>query len=81
MIKVVETADADADARWLREQGMASHYRRSILADHVLRDSGATFKAQAIFIPRSASFVADVIFLRKNLRNSAWRHGRARIET
>ena len=81
MIKVVETAEADADTRWLPGQGMASHYRRSTLADHVLRDSGVTFKAQAILIPRSASFVADVIFLRMNLRNSAWRHGCVRIET
>ena len=75
MIKVVETADAGADSWWLPEQGMASHYRRSTLADHVLsrsRHRRSLFRA----VP-----VADVIFLRMNLRNSAWRHGRVRIET
>ena len=61
MIKVVETAEADADSGWLPEQGMASHYRRSTLAGHVIRDSGVTFKVQTISIPRSASFVADVL--------------------
>ena len=71
MIKVVEKAEADADAGWLPGQGMPSHYRRSALANHVLRHGGVTFKVQAIFIPRSASFVADVIFLRMNFRNSA----------
>ena len=81
MINVVETAEAVANTGWLREEGMASHNRRSTLADHVLWDSGVTFKAQAIFILRSASFTADVIFLRMNFRNSAWRHGRVTIET
>ena len=59
MSKVVETAEADADTLYPLAQGKASHYRRSTLADHVLKDSGVTFKAQAIFIPRSASSIAD----------------------
>ena len=82
MSNVVETAETDADTRWLPEQGIASQNRRSTLPDHVLRDCGVTFKAQATFFPRSASITADVIFLRIMIfRNSAWRHGRVRIET
>ena len=46
---VLETAEACADTGWLPELGMASDFRRFTPADHVLRDSGATFKAQAIF--------------------------------
>ena len=80
MSKVVETAEPDADTRvpvgTRHSLPSVSDYRRSTLADHELRDSGVTFKAQAISIPRSASPTADVIYLRMNFRNSVWRHGR-----
>ena len=78
---VVETAEADADTGWLPEQGMASHFIDGLLLLITCSGKWRHVQGTGDLIPRSASFVADVIFLRMNLRNSAWRHGRVRIET